>query len=444
VLGAMLPRTATAYQPLPAPLDIVAGNEAGTGTGRPKVTAAADGTGLAVWGEAGHAYARRLLRDTLSTVPQELGVADFDGHPGGVADLPEVDSADDSSFAWATFRQAFDTGATTRVLARKLIGSVFDPPVDVGIGFGSEGATEPTVDVAGIGDAIFASESATSHTPFTTLHYVDVLGSPFAVSAGNTVAADPAVAVGETSQSVTAWFDTDSGVPAVNAASFKFREAADPETPLADLSLGAVDPVAGLDAAADKYGDAVIAFTQGVGAGRRIMAATWDRPPVNLIQTTTFKWRDDTAPLGWARISEPWGGITWTVLVDGKVLGTTTKRQFPIQGRVGDGLHKWTLLATDRRGQKRTAGPRSLRIDSTGPRLALKIKGHGALRTLAITASDPYSGLERVRTDFGDGTPAGFGRSLSHRFPRGSWTVKVTATDEVGNKSTVSRRLTIG
>lgn len=442
VLAAMLPRTARAYVPLAAPLDITPAAEAGTGTGRPRVTAAADGTALAAWGEAGHVYARRILRDTASAFPQEIGVPSYEDHVGGTADLPEVDSADDSSFAWVTFRQAFDDGATTQVLARKLIGSAFEPPVHVGVGFGGEAGTDPTLDVAGSGDAIFASETATTHTPFAALHYIDVLGAPFALSAPNTGASEPAVAVGETSQSVAAWFDTDSGVPAVSASSFKFREAADPETSLTDLSLGAVDPLAGLDAAADKYGDAVIAFTQGVGAGRRIMAAVWDRPPVNLIQSTTYHWRED-APLRWEPISEPWGGIVSSVLIDGKVLGTTSRRSFPIEGRVPDGLHQWTLVATDRRGQQRTAGPRSLRIDTTGPRLALKIHGHGTTRRLAIVASDPNSGLERVRTDFGDGTAPGFGRDLRHRFARGRWTVTVTATDEVGNTSTVSRRLTI-
>ncbi|MCW2990585.1 MAG: hypothetical protein JWM73_1179 [Solirubrobacterales bacterium] len=442
VLGAYLSRSATAYQPLPAPLDIDPAADAGSGTGRPRVATSADGTALAVWGENGHVYARRLLRETASAFPQELGVPIFNGHPGGVADQPDVDIADDSSFAWVTFRESFDDNATTRVLARRLVGSAFDPPADVGGGgFGAEAATDPSVDVAGSGDAIFGSEAAPSHTPVAALNYIDVLRAPFALSAGNSVASDPAVAVGETSQSVAAWFDTDPGVPTIAASSFKFGPPADPETPLADLALGAVDPAAGLDSASDHYGDALIAFTQGVGAGRRIMAASWDRPPVNLIQTTTFHWRDATRPIGWAPISEPWGGIVWTVIVDGRVLGTTAKTSFPIAGRVGDGLHKWTLVATDRRGQKRTAGPRSLRIDGSGPRLAVSVHGKGAVRRFVIHATDADSGLDRVRTDFGDGSPVASGRDVSHRFAGGAHTVTITATDKVGNATTVTRRV---
>ena len=45
--------------------------------------------------------------------------------------------------------------------------------------------------------------------------------------------------------------------------------------------------------------------------------------------------------------------------------------------------------------------------------------------------------------DFGDGTNA-FGSNVVHRFARGSHTVKVTATDEAGNYTTVTRRLTTG
>ncbi|MEJ7785783.1 MAG: PKD domain-containing protein [Solirubrobacteraceae bacterium] len=447
VLGALLGRADTAFAPLPAPLDIVPAAEAGTGTGRPRVATSADGTALAAWGESGHVYARRLLRNALSTLPQNLGVADLGGHRGGLADLPEVDIADDSSFAWVTFRQAFDDGATTRVLARRLVGSAFDPPADVGAGaFGGEAASAPAVDVAGSGDAIFANESTTSHTPFAALNYIDVLRAPFALSAGNTVPSEPAVAIGETSQAVAAWFDTDSGVPAINARSFKVGKPVDAETPLVDLTLGAVDAVGGLDAAADRYGDAVIAFTQGVGAGRRIMAATWDRPPVNLVQTTTYRWRDNR-PIRWAPISEPWGDITWTVIVDGKSLGTTTANSYPIAGRVSDGVHKWTLVATDRRGQQRTAGPRSLRIDSSGPRLTVAIGGSrsaGASIRLISRARDRWSGVRRVRVDFGDGSPAAFGRDVRHRYAAGTHTIRVTATDKARNTTTVTRRLTIG
>jgi hypothetical protein len=445
VRAARLTRDATAFEVLPDAVDIAPGNEAGTGSGRPRVAVSADGTGLAVWGEAGNVYARRLLRDGLSQVPQPAAVADLGGHVGGVADEPEVDIADDSSFAWVTFRQQFDAGATTRIVARKLRGSAFDPPIDVGAGgFGAEAAENPDVDAAGSADvgAAFASESSTSHTPAASLIYLDLFTPPFALSAGNTVSSTPKVAVGETSQGVAAWFDTDSGVPEVHASSFKERVGVDPETNLTDLALGAADANAGLDAAADRYGDAAIAFVQGFGTARRLAVATWDRPPVNLIQSTTFLWRNVTK-LKWEPISEPWGPIVWTVQVDGKTLGTTEKSSFPLEGRVADGLHKWTIVAADRRGQTRAAGPRSLRLDTTGPTVRISIKGHGTSRRLEARVADRYAGVRSVRFDFGDGSPKVFAETVRHNFSRGSHLVKVTATDKAGNARTVSRTLRI-
>lgn len=450
VRAAWLSRSARAFTEYEAPVDVDPAAEAGTGAGRPRVAASADGTALAAWGESGRVFARRLLReDGQSAFPQELGVASLGGHAGGPADLPEVDAPDDSSFAWVTFRQQFDAGATTRVLARKLVGSVFDPPFDVGGGaFGGEGATSTAVAVAGGGDpvAVFGSETSASHAPFGALSYFSISPAPFSLSAPNSVAAAPAVSIGETSQAAIAWFDTDSGVPAVNARSFKYGEAADPEASLTDLTLGAADAAGGLDAASDKYGDAVVAFVQGVGSGRRLAVATWDRPPVNLIQTTTFRWRDDTRPLGWARISEPWGAITWSVLLDGKLLGTTSARRFPIAGRVSDGLHQWTLVATDRRGQQRTAGPRSLRIDTHGPRVKARVVGsrrRGTSVKLLIRAVDRFAGVRSVRVDWGDGSPAAFGVRLGHRYAAGSYTPRITATDRAGNTTVLTRRLAI-
>ena len=446
VRAALLERGTTTFAPLAAPLDIDPAADAGSGTGRPRIAAAADGTALAAWGEGGKVYARRLLRSRPSTLPQQVSVADLGGRPGGEASLPEVDIADDSSFAWVTFQQAFDAGATTRVLARRLVGSVFDPPADVGGGgFGAEAATSPSLDVAGSGDAMFGSETATTRTPFAAISRNDVLGPPFPLSNGNTVASLPEVTMGETSQAVAAWFDTDAGAVGVSARSFKFGKPADGETSLVDFGLGAADGAGGLHAGSDKFGDAIIAFVQGVGTGRRLAVATWDRPPVNLIQRTTFRWRN-TRALAWAPISEPWGDITWTVEVDGRTLGTTTANRFPIAGRVSDGVHRWTLTATDRRGQTRAAGPRTVRLDTRGPRLSMAVRGSrtaGSAVRFSLRAGDRLSGLRTVKINFGDGSPTVFGRDVSHRFRAGSHTVTATAVDRAGNRTTRTRRLVV-
>lgn len=446
VRAATLDRTGTAFKPVAGVLDIVRDGDAGSGLGRPEIAASADGTALAAWGESGHVYARRVFHTRQSTIPQDLTAPNLNGHIGGVADTPVVDIADDSSFAWVSFRQAFDNNATTRVLARRLVGSAFDPPADVGAGgFGGEGAGTPALDVAGSADGIFASESTGSHTPFAALLYLDVLRAPFGLSAANAVVSAPAVAIGETSQAAAAWFQAAGAPAAVHARSFKFAKPADAEVSLSDPALGAVDPASGLAAAADKYGDAVMPYVQGLGPTRRLMAATWDRPPVNLIATTTFRWRTPK-PLGWEVVSEAWGAIIYSVIVDGDVLGTTTDRgSFPIAGRVSDGIHRWRLVATDARGQRNTTPTRTLRLDSTGPRLSVSISGKrraGKALRLVAHASDPYSGLASVKFDFGDGRRV-FATTVRHAFAQGSHVFTVRAVDRLGNASTVTRRVIV-
>ena len=70
VQAARLDRKAVTFTVLAPPLDINPAAIAGDGAGRPKVAVAADGIATAVWGEAGHVFARRIFETRLSTFPQ--------------------------------------------------------------------------------------------------------------------------------------------------------------------------------------------------------------------------------------------------------------------------------------------------------------------------------------------------------------------------------------
>jgi hypothetical protein len=85
-----------------------------------------------------------------------------------------------------------------------------------------------------------------------------------------------------------------------------------------------------------------------------------------------------------------------------------------------------------------------LKIDTTIPLLAVKLRSSGSAVTVSGTATDAKppkgSGLVSVKVNFGDGSPSVVGKrsafKLKHRFLRGgSLTVTVTATDGAGNKS---------
>jgi hypothetical protein len=88
------------WTPIAAPLDIDPVRGAGGGASRPRVAVSADGNAVAVWGEDGpdgrtHVVSRRLIGTALSTYPQDLTLAEFEGGPGGSADSPDIDIEDD-------------------------------------------------------------------------------------------------------------------------------------------------------------------------------------------------------------------------------------------------------------------------------------------------------------------------------------------------------------
>ncbi len=460
VHAARLERKGTAFTTLDAPLDIDPARPAGEGNGRPRIAVSADGAALVTWGEAGHVYARRLFELRLSQAPQDLTLDALDGHPGGAADSPDVDMEDDSSYAWVAFRQTF--GGTTRVIARRLVGSAFDPPVDVGGGgFGAEGAGAPRVDLNGDGDGLFASASTASGTPFVdALRLDDFLGvSP--LGDPSTAGPAPQPALGENGKGVVAWIHAAPGAPAVILG--RYFEDGEPKDIgiLSAPELGAVDPAAGFGASANRAGDVVVLYVQGSGGQRRLMSAVWDRPPAAFGTTTTSHWRRP-GQLHWTKSFDLWGPLTYTVLVDEKQVAQSTTTSVSPPTAIPDGVHRWRVVAGDRHGQTAKTKPRWLRIDGTAPSLTVRVDGtRRAGRTLrfAARASDASSrrrrgahaararsrasGIDAVTYDFGDGSARLRARTIKHRFRHGTFTVTVTATDRAGNSTVVTKRLRI-
>jgi hypothetical protein len=456
VRAAHMDRLATTFTPLDAPLDITASDDAGAGTGRPAIAVPADGTAIVAWGESGHVYVRRLLGLAQSAFPQDATVTPdqtYNGHTGGTADLPSIDSGDDSSFAWLVFRQQFDNGTTTRALGRRFAGSIFDPPFDIGGGgFGSEGTDTPAVDSSGGNDVAFASDTSASHTPFGELYYAEKLKPVFQISNGGAVPSQPKVAIGESSTTVMAWLHADvaGGPVSVHARGFKRGAPADPEATVSVPAFGGVDTAAGFFAAADKAGDTAIPYIETDGTNRRLLASTWDRPPANLVVATSTHWHNWPV-VKWLPASEYWGAVSYEVQIDGHVVTTVTKPRFSPRGLIHDGVHRFVVIAVDRRGQTEVSPPRSLRLDTHPPIVSLKIAGKkraGAVLTIDTHAHDPgsrttSSQIDYVTIDFGDGTPPVRVRKARHSFTRGTYTIKATARDSAGNRTTVTRSVTI-
>jgi hypothetical protein len=451
VRAARLERDATSWTVLAAPIDIDPTRDAGQGLGRSRVAVSADGTAVVTWGEAGHVYARRLYGMSISTAPQDLTLDSFDGHPGGVADSPDLDIEDDSSFAWVVFRQAFDD--RTRVFARRLVGSVFDPPVEID---GGESSSSPRVDMNGRGEGLAAVAGDTSSGVFADILHFDVFGPPARIDAGPPgVNPAPAPAFAENGDGVVAWAQTDGTAHARQyevAVDAKTLPAPDPDTVISTPDLGGVDPTVGFDAASDRAGDVAIAFVQGDASGRRIVTASFDRLPGTFTGYTTQRFRRFARPpLSWAPSFELWGPITYTVQIDGQPVGQTTDTKLTPLNAVPDGIHRWRVVAADRRGQTTASPTRLLRVDATPPRVSFRVSGvrkRGRLVKFRVKAGDVLtptaSGIALVRIDFGDRSGVVLGRKAVHVYRRtGRFTVRVSATDRAGNVTVVRRKVRI-
>ena len=129
--------------------------------------------------------------------------------------MPDVDVQDDSSFAWVVFRQVFldAPGGHSRALARRLVGSQFDPPVAVdGLGgFPSpDSVGPPRVDISGRGDGYAAS--ASSVAPFGAVLKDKIFNAGVALGAGVSGAALPVAATDENGDGLVAWQSSDQTI----------------------------------------------------------------------------------------------------------------------------------------------------------------------------------------------------------------------------------------
>jgi hypothetical protein len=440
VLAARLARDATAWAPLEQQLDI---DPADT-SGQSDVALSADGDALSTFVEGTRVVARKLFGTKVSQVPQVLNVDQIEGHPGGVADSPDVDAEDDSSFAWVVFRQSFDDHQ--RVLARRLLGSTFDPPVVIDA---NAGGTTPRIDLSERGEGTTAVATPDNGVVADMLH-LDAFGTAARLdSPPSVVAPTPVPTIGENGASTVSWLQAPSADTAVVHArhwvidqtkrGFPVPEV---DTTISNPGLGPVDPAAGIDASADRLGDAVTAFVQGTGADRRVVASEYDRPPGKFFGYSGSGYRSLRAkPLKWAAASELWGTLTYTLAIDGRPVGSTTDTRFSPPVRVKDGKHRWQIIATDQRGQTATTKSALLRVDDTPPSLKVSIRRSGNIVTVSSRAHDKRSGLKSIVTSFGDGTSRP-GARVTHRYRHsGAFKLVVRATDEAGARRLSARMI---
>lgn len=468
VYVARLDRKTNGWTLIPAAFDVNQAADAGTGTKRSKVAISADGVGIVVWGEDGpdartHVYARKVFGLNPSTRPQDLTLTELQGRPAGAAQLPDVDAEDDSSFAWVVFQQLIgDANGVLRwrTVARRQRGTEFDPPVPVD-SFGvpaDEDTLAPRIDLNGRGQGIASLSGATTNQPIAALLQNDAFGQGQRYGTGNAAPAVTAASVADNSDALLAWVESPAGTgPGVRLRPFD-DFVPQGEAVLTRPELGPVDPTRGFDVVTDRAGSGIVAWVQTnpvLPGARTIVAGYLDRPPRAFAGYTATKYRDLARPkLAWAEAIDLWGPITYRVFLDGtQITELVDRRSYTPVDPIPDGLHTWQVQAIDRRGQITSTRTRNLRVDTTPPELTVRVSGERkAGRGLKVTveAADVQnpraSGLKRVRIQWGDGTTTttkSFKGTYVHRYRRGKYTLRVSATDKAGGATVVTRSLRI-
>ena len=428
------------WTPIAAPLDVDPARSAGTGSSRPRVGVSAEGNAVVVWGENAadgktHVMSRRLTALNLSVAPQDLTLPIFEGGAGGNADSPDIDIEDDGSFAWVAFRQDF--GGRSRTVARRLRGSGYEDPFAID---GGQTSFSPRIDFAGkglggavtaaAGDAVF-SGYLDKFDAFQPAVRIDVTpgGQP-----------SPVIATSERGDVYAAW---RTGPGEVRARRKNGEKGFEPEFAASNPAFGAVVP-GQIAVGADRSGNTAVAMVQGDGAGRRVSVAVYDRVPGRPVVLRSFRYRARKPLIKWAVGSENWGAQTFTVFVDGKAVGKTTKNRLVSKRRLGRGLHRYRVRAVDRRGQVATSRTRTFRVDPGLPTLNLTVRRRGRTVTVSTVAADRGpAGLDYVQIDWGDKSRKLRRRSAVHHYKKGRYTLTVRAVDKAGNVTAKKKALRI-
>ncbi len=452
------------------PLDANAGNDAGTGDGRPRVAASADGVGIVVWGEGGHVFARRVQGVRPSVVAADaLAGLTLEGVGAVSADQPVVSTQDDDSFTGVAMRASFDLGGgvtRTRAVYRRLRGSQFETTVATdGASFGvGQGSSNPHIATVGTGQGLVVAgnEVTFATTALQLLFDIEpstVLGLDSLVTNTTTGYAVPATATAR--KMLVAWQLTPTGgAPQIQA---RYRDGGDFEAEQT-VSRGDLGPTAaadGLFAAGDDSGDIAVVYVQDVpGQGRAIAMASVDQPPGRFApeRVAGFE-RSDRPTLDWTTSRENWGRY-FRVTIDGVEAGVTGRRSFRPTTALAQGAHTWQVVALDHRGQQYTAKPSSVKIDSVPAFVKASINGAreaGAALRLAVQATDTptgtarkaagvlTSGVRAISVSWGDGSPAEQIRSGSqHAYARpGRYALRIVVSDRAGNRTTLRQLLKI-
>lgn len=445
-------------------LNVTAADNAGTGTGAPKVAAAGDGEAVVTWGENGHIYARRVWFANTSDQVEQADVPSMDGLNEVASDSPVIAAGDNSSYVDVAFREAFASGSQTisRVLTNRLVGSTFGGIHEAD---GQSFATGPSATAPGIAMMQYGNGFVTSELLRANQVWATVLGQNGVAGAAqqidslpNASPPDPTSAIAGDYTGLIAW-QHDPGLlgSAEIRARFYSSSTFGPELIASDPAHGPTNAAQGLIAAGDHGGDVAIAYVQGSGASTMIEVAQLVYPPGSFGALRAPHFRTTTTPvLSWSAPRELWGATQYTVSIDGVAAGSTYATSFRPAAPVSQGPHTFVVTAVNAHQLTSSASPASFFVDSLPPvghftlRGAERVDGTLRLRvryTDVQTGVPPAdtSGVATVVVKWGDGTSNRIRvQTATHRYLRaGRHLMTITIADRAGNRTVLSRRLQI-
>jgi hypothetical protein len=447
-----------------APLDVNPSADAGTGTGRPQVAAAGDGTGIVAWGENGHIYTRQVLGASPSVVFSLVDPPSVSGWSEVSAGEPVVGTGGDSSYASVAFHEVVTDGFSqqSRVLDNRWHAARYDgtKPADGLSTPGPEGAQAPGVAVAEYGTGLVTAErNQSNNVVVSTLGGNSSLGPTAQL---NTMfQQSPADAVPATAGIVSLFVAWQQDPGSLGPPEIRVRYAPNgidlgSDVVVSTPALGPTNAALGLAAGGDVAGDAAVAWLQGSGAQTQIVANQLFQPPGVFSPSVVFRYATSVNPvLTWSGASELWGPPQYIVKLDGVQIADTTATRIRTPAPVTQGRHTWQVTAVNQGGVATSARAAAVFVDSVPPKVSVRITGPRHVHSeLHLTASytDARSGVPRsaasgvrsVQVKWGDGSKYSIRHGKYHAYSRrGIFVMTVTVRDHAGNRTIVTRKLRI-
>jgi hypothetical protein len=439
-----------------APLNAVAADDAGTGTGRPDVATAGDGVAIVVWGEGGHVYSRRVWATSPSVGYRQADAA-FGGCTEASADEPVVGSGGDSSYAPVAFHEVLTCGGQqqSRVLINRLHGSTYDGIAAAdGLSGSSDGADAPQIAVGEYGHGWVTSAHNSAHDLLATALGANglAMGTTQVNGLANATAPGGVPGIAGLYSTLIAWQQSPgvAGLPEVRLRYAPDGATLGPELVLSSPTQGPVDAGNGLAVAGDVAGDAAVTWLQGASGAAQIVADQLYQGPGPFSPVKGSQYALSSQPvLAWRAAHELWGPMHYGVSVDGSQVAQTTSTSVQVPAALTDGPHSWQVTGTNPAGQQSQARPASVFVDTVAPTVALQLYGRRMVGSMvhvyasyvdlppAGESPADASGIAKIAVLWGDGTTValrrGWHRSF-HAYRRpGRYQIAVVASDKAGN-----------